>query len=996
MFNEINAYGVWNHALLRFFFPNEREDAILYLDETVLSQVADLFKIKKADGQTWCDAFLRTTLVSDEALSRFTGEWGQRTGDRSSSIPVARSWDKLVNSLMGQKLDGDPAYFAMLCAIMLLASIADANHSNIREAAQKYLGSGYTYMPGKLINSLLQQLHKDYAAFNPDRMICGNQRNMSRLKFHLVLSKRTREDFIDFLEINNLQWQYEPFAEFVNNTLVPALDKAGKRDLIRIITAEENIPYIKNILSGNLHFGKKESTFGNTIQEKNINWRYELVFNFDGSYSFSILCDHQPFSLSLKDGCFEFTSDPYISDYIADNVPVCFLPAQPLLYNGQSYNVRNISEGSADYGKRLYFERVSDDVYRQVETPINGKEYYVFVSSGERLREYERLWQIAPDITESRFTVLSVQSISFPRNAHPSRVKVEDTFQFRGLGSWFSIYLSDKQSLFWKPNTIGASYEQLNKLLKGKDGKYYFRIRPTSNNHLSGNILVKEDERDVLSEQIACSFEWDGNSAYYHMNGWGEISNTPLNEQQINDIQSAKQILQYSLPDKTEGSDILLQVLYDLADKSGCVSEDKMIAAVSFVFSFFGIEPNEKHRKSLINALRRLGYFIAYYDIDRRTYSNQLISRYAERSNYSISATSVNALVVKGAYSLSDIDGISSKNIYRKRPYAEDAKEAHPEYCCLPDIILFEGDPNNQWQVLKYPMADYLISSMNNMSGFAQKYGINNDGEIIFNAPTETTPCMIKTNKRNEVLCTSSHDGVFFIHRYYDIEGTLRPIPKHLARVYCQNARNLPVCMMEFHNRKVNYAKISFISGMGLPEVLDVALCDLSLGIPASKDVFIMDKDRILWSQDQFPITEIRDYSTTATSLNHQYLKDALSKLSGRNIEDFNESNIICRYKVLPHYYLKITKKYAEHTDLISLYLYNDLLAFALGDRVFYKDRVSNDYYKVEGDSVNEMLSSVIRNKIRINEHDRYKKPIPTHPSNPKETKKILIFEILQ
>ena len=194
---------------------------------------------------------------------------------------------------------------------MLLASLQGANHRQIKEKAKEYLGENYASNPGILIDPLLQQLHTDHPCFNPDRMICGSQRHISRIKYHLVLKKSMREDFVDFIEVNNLHWQYESYTFFVNNILIPALEKAGKNELTKIIIKEENIPYVKNILRGKLNFGKKLSQCGNDIQDKVAKWGYELYFDFDGSHSFSIICDYYnlPFNLTLNQGVFEISEE---------------------------------------------------------------------------------------------------------------------------------------------------------------------------------------------------------------------------------------------------------------------------------------------------------------------------------------------------------------------------------------------------------------------------------------------------------------------------------------------------------------------------------------------------------------------------------------------------------------------------------------------------------------------------------------------------------------
>lgn len=963
---------------------------ILYIDETVLTQVAEINHIKHEEGQDLVHQFLSCSLLGADDFYNFKLYWGERTGDSKTRIPSAKTWDSLVERLMPLKADGYPAYFAMLCAIMLLASLQGANHTRIKEKAREYLGEDYSSNPGMLIEPLLQQLHADHPCFNPDRMICGSQRHISRIKYHLVLKKSMREDFVDFLEVNNLQWQYESYSFFINSILIPALEKAGKNELTRIIIKEENIPYVKNILRGKLNFGKKFSSCGNGIQDKIAKWGYELYFDFDGAHSFSVFCDYYsiPFNLALKHGGFEISEDPSSSDYIAENVPLAVLPSKQLRFDGNMYTISNVGDGTAEYGSRFYFEHISDDIYRQVEAPVSGKDYYVFIKKTARLKTSEQEWECLSDILEPEYNVYSVQSYSAPTTERRNRVKADDTFQLNELGSWFSVVLSEGQCVYWRPNQLGQDFKRLDGLIKGVNNKYYFKLSPTASQHLSGDLIIREGDKDVVSEQVSCDFEWGELQTNYRMNGWGEITDSPVDDKSVKNIVTGKLLLQNNLGGKTVGSDILMQILYDLADSSGCVSSRKMRAAIEFALPFFGIIPTESNRKSVIYALHRLGYILAYYDIDRKEYINQLVSKYVERSNYSILQLS-NAFVVKGVYSQSDIDSlldnISPGSIYRKRPYDSGALINHPEYVCLPDVVLFEGEPNEHCPVLNHPVADYLISNMENMKDFASKFGIINGGESLFTEPSCTVPCMVKDNKGNEILCTKDKSGKFVTHKYYELEGKLRPIPKHLARAFCQNSKNTPICLLEYSNaiKGLNLAKISFVSGMGLPAVLDVALCDLSLGMPSVERVFIVDQERTLGipSNAHDPTIEKKNYSTTATSQNYQYLHGAITKLSGRIVSDLvsNES-IVCTYRVNNWYKMKYTRNYLGRMGLLSLFYGPELMAFAIGNQVYYKTSPNPDYYRLEGSNLNEVFSSIICDKATPNKKEKYDKDIPSHP----------------
>ena len=300
-------------------------------------------------------------------------------------------------------------------------------------------------------------------------------------------------------------------------------------------------------------------------------------------------------------------------------------------------------------------------------------------------------------------------------------------------------------------------------------------------------------------------------------------------------------------------------------------------------------------------------------------------------------------------------------------------------------MIIFEGTPNDQWPILDYPVADYLISNMENMNCFASKYGINNGGETFFGIPSAPVPCMIRDNKGNEILCIKDKNGRYVTKKYYDDAGKQKPIPTQLSRVYCQNSNNKPICLMEFSGvtKSINYAKLSFVSGMGMPAVLEVALCDLSLGMPSLERVFIVNQKLVLGvpNNQHDPTIEKINYSTTATSKNFQYLRGAITKVSGRVVSNIESNDsVVFVFRVNAWYKMKYTKNYLGRCGLISLFYDTELLAFAIGDRIYYKDGSSSDYYKLDGDDLNEVFSRIICNKVTFDKREKFDKSIPVHP----------------
>ena len=973
-------YCQWNKALYEYFFPEEGKDAILYLDENVIKTIALQANIQEKYGQTLEELFLSSTLISREKIRCFGDDKLLFKGCSDKLLKV-KKWDQLVDILRSLKFSSDnvPAYFGMLCSIMYLASKVGANHREIKLLAKKYLGDDYSKKPGELVEPLLQQLHKDNPGFNANRMICGTQRHMSRIKYHLVLKTDVRNDFIDFLEINNLKWEYETYDFFINNILVPALDKAKKHNLIDFVIKQENISYVKNILRSSLRFGKpaEESTSNNIIQEKLIKWKYALEFDFKGDASFYIVCDfnNTPFCIEYDDDTSEFqvNEDIPFSELIASNVELEEHPVKRLKTNQYgSYLFGNVNEGVSDW-KSLYFEKINEDYYLQVDEPNEGKDYLIFNRKGCR-NNREELWTRVELSNISKYDVFEASDFHSVRRKTELTKHLHDSYKLTEVGSWFSIFLGKDQTIFWSPSQLNGEEVQITNIIEGVDGKAYFRIPPSNGMRLVGDLIVRDGSNDVLTEQISYGLEWNGEEAFYHMNGWGEITNEKLNHNKISNHTEARRYLQKNLfKQKTVGSDILLQTLYDLADSKGCVSSRKMVSALDFVLAFNGIIPTTSNKKSIIYALRRLGYMIAYYDVDKKEYVNQLLSKYVEKSNYSID-NNTNAYLIKGTYCADALEELlrnengSYKEFRRKRPFDVESTLLKPEYKCLPDMILFNPKGKISWKQYDFQMSDYLISIMENMSGFEEKYINRGNGDLYIGQITQDLPCVVNDGQGNELLCTKSPTGAPVIHKYYNDGNHRRLIPRQLSRLYSQNKKGKPVCLMnwDYYNKEADYAKLSFVKGMGLPEVLDIALCDSNLGMPDNKDVFIINQKEI-GVETPNPVWERRVYKTNATDQTNHYVLEAIKKMSGRNITSVESSPsvVAMTYSVNKYYSFKRIKKYYERKDLLMLYYGSDLIAFSIGLDAYYYDPHDKCFRKIIGEDVNYLLSKVYRNQIK-------------------------------
>jgi hypothetical protein len=190
--------------LFEHFFLTRQENPLLFVDDALLELIGrQIFPNREND---WTDFFLSNVLFNRLQINDFTTDCNVTyPGD-------IRSWNAVVRYLLTdeKKIDNIPSYFAIICSIMYVAQRVGANHGRMNQFAQNYFGENGTRLAYQ-IHDLFTQLNKDCPSFNHQRMVScrelSSRVNISRIKYHLVLRKREREDFIDFIQVNNLKWE---------------------------------------------------------------------------------------------------------------------------------------------------------------------------------------------------------------------------------------------------------------------------------------------------------------------------------------------------------------------------------------------------------------------------------------------------------------------------------------------------------------------------------------------------------------------------------------------------------------------------------------------------------------------------------------------------------------------------------------------------------------------------------------------------------------------
>ena len=958
-------YAKWNNALFENFFPTKKEDPLLYVDDALLNDIgSNIFSEEEKDDNSWSDFFLRSVLFNKEQISDFINDLNVLyRGD-------IRSWNAVVTYLMDdvKNIDGIPSYFAIICAIMYVAQKEGAAHEKMNRLARDYFGNETTTLATR-IHDLFTQLNKDCPSFNHQRMVSlrelSTRVNISRIKYHLVLKKKDRDDFIDFIEVNNLKWEVGTYKDFADSYLLPSLAEAGKRELIDKVKIEENNPYFKNLLTlPNLRFGKP-ATLENKRQVRTVYWRYELSFDFNTGDPVFIMTTGDALGGITFDGeKFKYDSNSSeISDPLGYDVLLQAIGEFKYRIGDNHYSLKNIASS-----KTFYFESASRDYFHQAAEVIPGKHYLQFVPKKKRGQNAcPGGWEPVTDFSVSGFDIYETHCYQGKEvSIDIKKDKVTDQFCFYRIGSYCRILLHEDEQLWWEPNMLGSHSEKI-ETFSGADGYTYFRLNTNEGTLcISGSVSVKSNDQKyiVMNESVFFKPRWDIKTQKYHIDGWGNtiLNALPTSNTTVGDATAPPMQLSYI---KTIHTDMLPNLLCELADENGCVNEIGRNNALNFVLQFQGItDPDRLNRSKLIYALRRLGYIIENKDASTGKQVYQLVAPFVEKTLYHLTPVSPNLYLVKGVYNDKELEDFKRQNNIRilqyKRPYENSrgnlqtpgycAEKDSPEYKCLPDLVLFEFRQNIQkWNCIQAPYAYTLLANIGDMKQFASKF-LNGAGDVYYGSHG-VLPEMIKDAK-TEVLCyKDAFDQPRTLKNYYDSNSQLYFPIKHLARVHCENAKNHPVCIMD----QGLSTDVSFLHKMGIPSVLDMALCDLNLGLPDEHKVFVIDHLTTKLPVKQSEKSGVLPYSDIKTYHNIASV-DWLSKISYNNT-----TPVYTPYSLTSNWKMYFDKRRIIVTHKNVVFAYSEL------GKVYIFDNTTQTYVRVKEErSVNALLSEMLTSYSNI------------------------------
>lgn len=1047
--NAIQDYKEWNEALWNYFFPHEEPNAnpLLNIDSFLVKKIGREANIQITENG-YANDFLTKCLLTGERLESFCDrtKWFNETGD--IDVPRSDRWDRLVESLIrkrfyyyndyGNVRSCVPAYFGMLCTIMYLACTTSANHTDMKNRAKDFLGYDYNGRVGELVDDLFAQLHRDKPSFDNKRRVYvlgrQEQRNMRWIKYHTILSYHQKRDFIDFIEMNGLEWRDEPYYDFANNTLIPALERGGKDHFIHLVAGtsrrygSSSKAFIKSFFRNTrFNYGRIESEFDNIAQVKDIWWEYVLKFDYDGDAHFHIYIEDEipyPISYDNDNGRFLILNheenDSIGGHYIAENVipnPEAF-GENNLEYHNKRYCLKNINRNQNN--NIIYFQQIRPNTFIQVTNLSAGNHYLKLVRRGARNVD------VANWVRFESFDQIGQYQVYRSINLQEAgRQNIQDLYVDTrcviNVGRWYALNLNEGEQIFWLPDDVQNSDPIRVETIINNNGRHFFRLPQYENevSNIRGRLFITDAQNTCVTidelydraiddpESVSVEIKWNGISNIYQIDGWGNPveKNTYLQDEPIKP--RGHFVLTRNIKDQpTPEADMLLQILFDLANEDGCISERDITYAVKFVFEFQNIKYSDEARNNLLRALRLLGYIIYNYD----QHLNQMVSPYLELSNYSINSRRgglwPNAFLVKGIYRSEDLDRLIScsekRMVKYKRPYRVDSdiETSFPEYKCLPDLILIETDNTDNWQI-RPPVLDSYIDRMGDMNDFRGLF--LNGGDRIGNELMENLPKV-----ENGVLYENDTCLGACKYRNYTANGIAKRIPLDLMKLYCQNAFSKPICLRLHNANDCPIEHLIFTTDMGMPELMRIALADENLGLPQKKEIFILNRNNILAGEGKrYPLTEIYEYNSRP---NDDMILRALSKMAGERIEKWE---ISCRALSLREYrrnelrpnghlYDNIRYKLGKSVNEFgcsTFYYYScdqnndmELIAFSFSQRRDGTNltklclRTSTGNWIVpDGNDLNDLLTKVINNYDLLINSINYNGDIPQLPDNIQE-----------
>lgn len=993
--NVYDSYFNWNDALFRYYFDEHQEGSsvTLYVDDEILSQVRTEHQLDRD--------FVESVFLNQEKFKNFVAFFNlQNNVDLN-----VRDVDSLVEQLL--EIDREiPAYFAFIIAVIYAAQHNQGLdggicHQNIHRFFIDQNCAVHTRRGNQSIaNSFNQFTDKlsECADFDNDTLIHGQLINIGRIKYHLVLSKRAKDQLESVLIENQLVWDEEEcsFADFVNHILWTYLPTG----LIQIIKDPlrdwNNRSYFESLIRNCRYH--RETT--NRIIKKTLLYLYTRVNN--GGKWEEYLCfkvDDPEFDCPLQ-----YSNGRFLQRTLNDNEDCCFIQGnvqwEPIT-DQQFDNRYSFSTIRRNY---LLLQDKGNSVFEQVYDPKPGKSHLVISRQQNPSIVNNQTWRdVSEHITIFGLNVFAYQVESWVCNDPPdmeNRNQNEGNIQNEPIRIQGGIQTpSNSKHKPYIPFALpyieledwssepDITIRQVN---SERETPLEFEKKQVANRiyiHLVSDIqgfnqyeltVTQGGFSKVMSFWLSLKSVINYSNTYSY-NKFSECVAAAIEYLQGNIDYNVR----WALPE-FEGAFHckLLDILNELSDENGIVSQEHLIKALQYTLKYYGAPDNRDSRGKVIDVLERMGYMNGY--LTEGKYRNQLnkvqLVKTPRQSLY----------LLKGCYTSNDVRklqaAIGTDNV-KFVNFTQDEIKENPEFACLPSLVLVNL-PNNIHPIEGIEIVDHITASdlIKHAAIWSEckEHFLNNYDDGVHN---DNVHCA-KNEYGNWTLFASNHHKYSY---YLNVQHVQMPIPEWFRKAYCAIHNNVPMLMVKPNNANNTidtnniYTEIMVPKKMmALPKLIDMGLCELNLGIPVTDYVFIVDAENQGLDVNLYNVVD-----TYESPLSSEVVKNIASKISGNDLTSLRSPFVyIVKNQTTNRYRLFLNEK-KDGFERATLFLEenNQLLAFANTDIVCVNLYGTWKEIIEPGMSVNEKLSSVITNQDANLQKQDYHGEIPVKNEDAKTVK---------
>lgn len=960
--NAFERYRAWNAALYGYFFDNDDQQVLLYVDDDVLEEIGKSSPIITEDlnGETYSEHFLSATCIKQSDRALFPKTNHDRT-DRPLLYKLMERMSRMSNE------DADICRCLPFAVMILYFFQKGDNEGKRTERAVKahimsYLGQKESFS-FSVVEKMWAAIEKNGGENFASSQLAerSKQPYVGRLKFHLVLKKKDKDAFIKVLKNNFLVWdeQQETFSDFINFRVWPYLSSSLIDAIKAPIHDFAKRPYFESLVRSCHSYEDHDSLSLTTKRANRLVYVYSWQNNGGGIVErlwFKIDEPGGRFLAPFQDAFFFIDEDN--TDSIQESVSF-------KKYHITIEQDRKKLVFENEDSPFILFKEVRQGFFEQVHAPIIGENHlficndqkafslvskqdyndlsdyihafgatqkalfirnWVYDSTWEKQKQtnnYGQLKQQYPRWVGGLLSPNKLKKRSYTFSALPF-IEFETAEQAQDACIQWRIANSNESS--WKTvchSKIISNRRYLNKDISFDDPTCSFL-------HLELRVLEDNSVTPLSDMFVSRKLSIDYTDKYgYDKYGVCTYPYEPLPKSKIkNDIRHR----QLCSPQPTNDC-IILDILTQYSD-NGILSQEQLKNALRYVFKYYDINDDSDNRKEIIHALVELGYLNGYQDPKDGTYYNQINRPFLSRTQKAFILGGANVYILRGCYDSHIVRKLTdySRDSGIKIEYVALPKDK--PLCCLPDIIVVDiSHLKNYTEISEvcgipvihspqaYSIIDNLASFKECCTRFLEKNAICQPSTI------NKTLCPVITYERNGVYLNyvSNEGEVVKADMYRISEYSRKTIPLGFMYSFVQNMRGAPAIILEpnyarqDHLESSSFVAIGFTSTMRINDYLIRALCELNLGLPKVEKAFIVNASLTRVSDvASEPLYSI--YRSYALSANDEVASRLVEKLIYKPVKNWSShpSVLITNHRISQSYKVFLSTNNGIGDDVFS------------------------------------------------------------------------------